>query len=56
LRVSASGRPLAEIEREAIERTLAECGGNLAAASRILGVTPKTVQRKIRAYASSAAG
>lgn len=50
---SSAGRSLADIEREAIENTLAACNGNMTAAARTLGVTPKTVQRKLRAYAES---
>ena len=38
---------LAGIERRAIERLLAECGGNLSAAARHLGVSRNTLYRKL---------
>ncbi|MCB1896043.1 MAG: sigma-54-dependent Fis family transcriptional regulator [Zoogloeaceae bacterium] len=38
---------LAAIERRAIERLLAECGGNLSAAARHLGVSRNTLYRKL---------
>lgn len=39
-------RPLAEVEREAIERAIALCGGNIAKAAAHLGVSPSTIYRK----------
>ncbi|WP_337876732.1 sigma-54 dependent transcriptional regulator [Elioraea sp.] len=39
-------RPLAEVEREAIERAIALCGGNIARAAAHLGVSPSTIYRK----------
>ena len=39
-------RPLAEIEREAIERAIELCGGNIAKAADSLGVNPSTLYRK----------
>jgi two-component system repressor protein LuxO len=39
-------RPLAELEREAIERAVALCGGNIAKAAAHLGVSPSTIYRK----------
>ena len=39
-------RPLAEIEREAIERAIDLCGGNIAKAANSLGVSPSTLYRK----------
>ncbi len=45
---SLAGRPLAEIEADAIAQTLESCGGNVAAAARILGISAKTLHRKIR--------
>jgi two-component system repressor protein LuxO len=39
-------RPLIEVEREAIERAIALCGGNIAKAAAHLGVSPSTIYRK----------
>jgi DNA-binding NtrC family response regulator len=39
-------RPLAEVEREAIERAIELCGGNIAKAAGSLGVSPSTLYRK----------
>jgi two-component system repressor protein LuxO len=39
-------RPLVEIERAAIERAIALCGGNIAKAAAHLGVSPSTIYRK----------
>jgi len=39
-------RPLAEIEREAIERAIAACGGNVPKAAALLGVSASTIYRK----------
>ncbi|MBL8900182.1 MAG: sigma-54-dependent Fis family transcriptional regulator [Planctomycetes bacterium] len=44
------GRPLEEIEREAILATLAATGWNKTEASRILGVTARTISNKIKIY------
>jgi two-component system repressor protein LuxO len=43
-------RPLAEIEREAIETAIAVCGGNVAQAAAALGVSPSTLYRKRMAW------
>jgi len=45
-----SARPLAEIEREHILRTLRTVGSNKAAAARLLGLDRKTLYRKLRIY------
>ncbi|MDZ4197901.1 MAG: sigma-54 dependent transcriptional regulator, partial [Kiritimatiellia bacterium] len=45
---SLAGKPLAEIEALAITQTWTACSGNVTATARALGVTPKTVLRKIR--------
>jgi two-component system, NtrC family, response regulator AtoC len=45
-----SARPLAEIEREHILRTLRTVGSNKAAAARLLGLDRKTLYRKLRTY------
>ena len=39
-------RPLAEVEREAIERAVDLCGGNIAKAADSRGVSPSTLYRK----------
>ena len=39
-------RPLAEVERVAIERAIELCGGNIAKAAGSLGVSPSTLYRK----------
>ena len=43
-------RTLEEIERDAIETTLGETGGDKAAAARILGINKSTLYRKLRKY------
>jgi len=44
---------LAEIEREAILRTLAEVGGSTTRAARILGISPRKIQYKLKEYRTS---
>jgi two-component system, NtrC family, response regulator AtoC len=46
----ASGKSLAEIEREVIQQTLARTGGNRQEASRVLGISTRTLQRRIKDY------
>lgn len=41
---------LAEVEKEAIVKTLAETGGNKSQAARMLGITRKTLQNKLKAF------
>jgi two-component system response regulator HydG len=41
---------LKEIEQECISRTLAQVGGNRTQAAKILGITRKTLQNKIKRY------
>jgi DNA-binding NtrC family response regulator len=48
------GRTLAEIERLAIEATLASHGGSVPKAARVLDVAPSTLYRKIDAWKSDA--
>jgi DNA-binding NtrC family response regulator len=46
---SGSGRPtLASLELEYIQRVLAETGGDKRAAARLLGVSVRTIQRKLK--------
>jgi two-component system response regulator HydG len=42
--------PLAAIEREVICRTLERTGGNRTETSKILGVSSRTLQRRIKEY------
>ena len=46
----ASIRPLAVVEREAIEAALAACAGNVPRAAAALGVSPSTLYRKKLAW------
>jgi DNA-binding NtrC family response regulator len=48
------GSTVGEIERELVLQTLARCDGNRTRASRVLGVSVRTLRNKIRQY--SAAG
>jgi len=41
------GTPMSEIERRVLERTLAHFGGNKEAAARALGISSRTVHRKL---------
>jgi len=43
-------RPMAEIEREAILRTLQYTGGHRARAAQLLGIGLRTLQRKLKEY------
>lgn len=43
-------RPLWEIEREAIERAIEACGGNIPRAAAILEISPSTIYRKKMAW------
>ncbi len=43
-------RPLAEIEKEAIERAIEICGGNIPQAAAALGLSPSTIYRKKTAW------
>ncbi len=47
-------RPLAELEREAIERAVALCDGNIPKAAAHLGISPSTLYRKRAAWGSAA--
>lgn len=44
------GFKLADVERAAIVETLRICGGNRAAAARLLDVAPRTLRFKLAAY------
>ena len=43
-----SMRPLQEVERELIANTLREVGGNRARAARILGISARTLYRRLK--------
>jgi two-component system response regulator HydG len=45
-----SGMSMSEIEREAIARALDTAGGNRREVSRVLGISVRTLQRKIKQY------
>jgi two-component system response regulator HydG len=44
------GMPLAEIEKEVIRQTLQRTGGNRTEASRILGISTRTLQRRLKEF------
>ena len=44
------GKPLAQIERQVIEATLARHGGSVPRAARVLDVSPSTLYRKIESW------
>ena len=49
-------RAMAELEREAIERTLAYTEGHRARAAQLLGIGLRTLQRKLKEYGLAAPG
>ena len=48
------GSPLAEIEREAILRTLESVAGSTSRAARVLGISPRKIQYKLKEYEARA--
>jgi two-component system response regulator RegA len=50
--VSARSLKLAEVERETIETALANAGGVVATAAKMLGIDRRTLQRKLRRLGS----
>ena len=44
------GRPLAEVEREFIEATIAACDGSVPRAARMLELSPSTIYRKLETW------
>jgi DNA-binding NtrC family response regulator len=44
----AMGMPMSEIEKEVIRQTLLRTGGNRSEASKILGISTRTLQRRIK--------
>jgi DNA-binding NtrC family response regulator len=49
------GRTLAEVERDFVEATLAQCRGSVPQAARLLDVSASTLYRKIEAWKAEAA-
>ena len=47
------GATVGEVERELVRQTLARCDGNRTRASRVLGLSVRTLRNKIRIYAAS---
>ena len=47
------GATVDEVEREIVLQTLARCDGNRTRASRVLGLSVRTLRNKIRLYAAS---
>jgi two-component system response regulator HydG len=45
-----AGRPLSELEREAILKTLEMTGGNRTEAAKLLGISRRTLQYKLKEY------
>ena len=46
-------RRLARVEWEHINRVLADCGGNVSRAARVLGIHRRSLQRKLAKFPSS---
>ena len=44
---TAVAQPLARVEWEHIQRVIADCGGNLSQAARVLGIHRRSLQRKL---------
>jgi len=44
------GRPLADLERQAILETLRQTSGNQTQAAKVLGISDRTLREKIRRY------
>ena len=47
------GATVDEVERELVLQTLARCDGNRTRASRVLGLSVRTLRNKIKLYAAS---
>jgi two-component system response regulator RegA len=46
----AAAPSLARVEWEHIQRVLADCGGNVSQAAKLLGVHRRSLQRKLNKY------
>ncbi len=44
------GTPLADVERELIEATIAYCDGSIPRAAKMLALSPSTVYRKLESW------
>ena len=44
------GTPLAEVERELIEATIAHCDGSIPRAAKMLALSPSTIYRKLESW------
>lgn len=55
-RVVASGQSLKDFQRAAMEKALAEFNGNRTRAAEALGISVRTLQRKLKAWGMEAAG
>jgi len=53
---AAANMTMGEIERDALIRTLESCGWNRTVAARRLGISRRTIQRKIREYGLAVPG
>ncbi|CAN5812378.1 sigma-54 dependent transcriptional regulator [soil metagenome] len=47
------GTPLADVERELIEATIAHCQGSIPRAARVLAVSPSTLYRKLETWSGA---
>jgi DNA-binding NtrC family response regulator len=47
------GTPLADVERELIEATIAACDGSIPRAAKVLGVSPSTLYRKLESWSGA---
>jgi two-component system response regulator HydG len=45
-----AGKTLESIERNAIQQTLEQCGGNKTKAAKALGISPSTLYEKVKKY------
>ena len=52
--VKIPGSTLADIEREAIQRTLESVSGSTSRAARVLGISPRKIQYKLKEYEARA--
>lgn len=50
IQTTAAANTLAQTEKEAIEKALANCGGNISKASKSLGICRNTLYRRIKEY------
>lgn len=48
--IAAVAQPLARVEWEHIQRVLADCGGNVSQAARLLAIHRRSLQRKLSKY------